>query len=107
MFIRQLTRLKLQALHDFGELVFRTNASFERRWVPPGGDPDALLNTSDASTVADLGQIYTQLERMWVFPFRRTAFIGVIAAVVIPLLPLAITELGVRDLLKDLLGALF
>jgi hypothetical protein len=35
-----------------------------------------------------------------------TAFVGVIAAVVIPLLPLAITEVGVRDLLKDLLGPL-
>jgi hypothetical protein len=107
VFIPQLTRLKLQALHDFGELVIRTNASFERRWVPPGGDPEGLLNTSEASTVTDLGQVYTQIERMWVFPFRRSAFIGVIAAVVIPLLPVVIAELGVRDLLKDLLGALF
>ena len=107
MFVPQLTRLKLQALHDFGELVVRTNASFERRWVPPVGDPDGLLNTSEASTVTDLGQVYAQVERMWVFPFRRSAFIGVIAAVVIPLLPVVIAELGVRDLMKDLLGALF
>ena len=107
VFVPQLTRLKLQALHDFGELVVRTNASFERRWVPPGGDPDGLLNTSEASTVTDLGQVYAQVERMWVFPFRRSAFIGVIAAVVIPLLPVVIAELGVRDLMKDLLGALF
>ena len=107
VFVPQLTRLKLQALHDFGELVFRTNATFERRWVPPGGDPDGLLNASEASAVADLGQVYTQVERMWVFPFRRSAFIGVTAAVVIPLLPVVIAELGVRDLMKDLLGALF
>ena len=107
VFIPQLTRLKLQALHDFGELVFRTNATFEGRWVSPGGDPDGLLKTGEASTVTDLGQVYTQVERMWVFPFRRSAFIGVIAAVVIPLLPVVIAELGVRDLLKDLLGALF
>ena len=106
VFVPQLTRLKLRALHDFGELVFHTNATFERRWVSPGADPDGLLKTGEASTVTDLGQVYTQVERMWVFPFRRSAFIGVVAAVVLPLLPVVIAELGVRDLLKELLGAL-
>jgi hypothetical protein len=106
VFIGQLTKLKRQAMHDFSELVFRTNSAFERRWVLPGAEPDALLNAGQASTVTDLGQIYTQVVRMWVFPFRRSAFLAVIAAVVIPLLPVVIAELGVRELLKELLGAL-
>jgi hypothetical protein len=106
VFIRQLTSLKRQAMHDFGELVFRTNGAFERRWVLPGTDPDGLLNAGQASTVADLGQIYSQVVRMWVFPFRRSALLAVIAAVVLPLLPAVIAELGVRELLKELLGAL-
>ena len=106
VFVAQLTRLKLQALHDLGELVFRTNAAFERRWIPPSGDPDAMLHAGDPSAVADLAQIYNQVERMWVFPFRRSALIAVIAAVVLPLVPVVVAELGVAELLKELSGAL-
>ena len=106
VFAGQLARLKLVALHDFGELVFRTNGAFEQRWISTKHDSAALLQAGDASTVADLGQVYSQVERMWIFPFRKSAFFAVIAAVIVPLLPVAIAELGVREVLKDLGGAL-
>jgi hypothetical protein len=106
VFVRQLSTLKLKAAHDFAELVFRTNRVFERRWLRPDSDPQAMLDQGEASAVADLGTVYSQVERMWVFPFRMSALIAVVAAVVIPLLPVIIAQVGVHELLKQLLGAL-
>lgn len=106
VFIRQLTTLKLKATHDFAELVFRTNRVFERRWLPRDSDPQAMLDQGEASAVADLGTVYSQVEGMWVFPFRLSALIAVIAAVAIPLLPVIVAQLGVRELLKQLMHAL-
>jgi hypothetical protein len=106
VFVRQLTTLKLKATHDFAELVLRTNRAFERRWLPRDSDPQAMLDQGEASAVADLGAVYSQVEGMRVFPFRMSALIAVVGAVAIPLLPVVVAELGVRELLKQLLGAL-
>jgi hypothetical protein len=106
VFIKQLTRAKLKGLHDYGLLVFRTNSAYERRWLPPDSDVDEFLGRQDAGTVADLAQAHEQVEKMWVFPFRRTALAAIVAAVVVPMLPLPLAALGVRELLKALAEAL-
>lgn len=101
VFSGRLLKIKRLGLHDYGTLATTYTGSFQHKWVdgmPPAGEP--LLGTADIQSLADLGNSYSFVERMNALPVNpRTPLLLAIAAL-LPLLPLLLTEMPAKEVVK-------
>jgi hypothetical protein len=99
-FVQPLSRLKKQALLDYGALSGRHNRAFERRWLHSGEKDEGLLGAPDISSLADLATGYEAVRRMSPLPLSKESLLPLAVAVLVPMLGVAATQLPIRDLLK-------
>jgi hypothetical protein len=99
-FVQPLSRLKKQALLDYGALSGRHNRAFERRWLHSAEKDEGLLGAPDISSLADLATGYEAVRRMSPLPLSKESLLPLAVAVLVPMLGVAATQLPIRDLLK-------
>jgi hypothetical protein len=103
VFSPRLVRAKRQGLREYGGLASRYVQQFDDKWVrsaPPAGE--SLVGTADLQSLADLGNSFAVVREMRTLPFGLQTLYRLAVALVLPLVPLLLTEFDVEQLLDRL-----
>ena len=107
VFAPQLAAAKRTGLREYGALAQRYVREFDAKWLRGGAPADEpLVGSGDIQSLADLGNSYEVLRTMRVAPVSKDAILRIAAAVLVPIVPLALTMMPLEELLKKLLGIL-
>ena len=108
VFAPQLARAKRKGTREYGTLAERYVRGFDVKWLR-GGAPDgeAFMGSADIQSLADLSNSYQGIRSMRTVPITRDAVLQLAAAILVPIVPLALTMMSLEDLVKQLFGILF
>ncbi len=108
VFSPQLAQAKRTGLNEYGTLAERYVREFDNKWLrgcAPVDEP--LVGSGDIQSLADLGNSFEVVRGMRIAPVTRDAIVQLAVAVLIPVVPLALTMMPLEELLKHLFGLLF
>ena len=100
MFTGRLARCRFRGLLDFGSLIGDHDRAFDEKWLKSQGS--SLLGSPDMGSLADMSPVYEQVERMQLLPWDKQALIVLVAAALIPMIPLLGTVTGLTEILSML-----
>jgi len=104
VFAGKLAALARAGVHEYGALAQKCARDFDEKWLRGGAPADEpLLGSEDIESLADMGNSFGVIQQMrWVpFTFRDVLQVGVIS--LLPVLPLTLTMISLRDILRYLL----
>lgn len=106
-FLRPLIIAKRKGIMEYGRFGSRYVRAFEEKWLREGVTPDEpMLGSGDIQSLADLGGGYERLDKMSVVPFDRRTLLAFAIAAALPMLPLLLTEMNLRDMVKVIVKAM-
>jgi hypothetical protein len=106
VFVPQLFRARRRGRAEYGELVTDYSRQFQKRWMERPGHAD-LLGNSDFQSLADISGSYREnVDKMKIILFDLRDCVLLIVATLIPALPILLTQLPAREVLKRLLHLL-
>jgi len=108
VFTPQLAYAKRTGLREYGTLAERYVREFDAKWVrghAPADEP--FVGSGDIQSLADLANSFDVVKTMRFAPITRDTFVVLVAATLVPIVPLALTMMSLEDLLKRLFGMLF
>ena len=94
-------KTKRTGLYKYGTLATEYTTSFQRKWVetkPPRDE--VLLGTGDIQSLADLGNSFAFIEKMDPVPMGPRTPLVLVAACLIPMVPLLLTMMPLEEVLK-------
>ena len=107
IFTGRLVKTKRRGLHQYGALATSYTGSFQRKWIgKENPDHEALLGTGDIQSLADLGNSYAFVEKMGLLPLDLRTVLHLIVASLLPMTPLLLTVMPLKDIVKLLFKAL-
>jgi len=102
-FTWRLARYWFRRLLEFGALIGEHDRAFDEKWIKsPDVDRASLLGSPDVPSLADIAEVYEHAERMQLLPFDRKALVVMVAAALIPMIPLLSTSIRLTDILSML-----
>jgi hypothetical protein len=108
VFIGKLDRLRQRGLLDYGTLANRHAQLFDEKWIEGAGVKEDIveipLGSPDISSVSGLKSSYETVKRMRFFPFGVRALVVLVAAALIPMVPLMLMEFPLQKILKAIAG---
>jgi hypothetical protein len=105
-FVPQLFLARMAARRTYGNLVSDYTRRFEEKWLA-GGDRSNLLGTQDIQAFADLGGSYRDgVRQMQIFLFTPRDCVVLLAAAMLPALPLMFLQSPAHEVLQRLLKLL-
>jgi hypothetical protein len=109
VFAPQLAAAKRAGLREYGTLAERYVREFDDKWLHGGATTakEPLVGSADIQSLADLDNSFEIVRTMRIVPVTKDALLGVAAATLAPVAPLALTMMSLEDLLKKLAGVLF
>ena len=108
VFAPQLAQAKRTGNREYGALAARYVREFDAKWVRGGASADErLVGSGDIQSLADLANSFEVVRTMQFAPITKDAFLRLVAATVIPVVPLALTMMPLEELLRKLLGIIF
>jgi hypothetical protein len=108
VFSPQLAQAKRTGLREYGTLAERYVREFDAKWLRGGAPAGApLVGSADIQSLADLANSFEVVRTMQIAPITRDAFLRLVAATLVPVVPLLLTMMPLEELLKRLLGILF
>jgi hypothetical protein len=107
-FSKQLFMARRTGLNEYGSLGYRLSQAFRQKWVKEGdeGVGKELLASTDPSAIADYTAAYDNVRSMRSIPATLRSVLAVAGVLLVPFLPLALTEFSIQDLLQRLADAL-
>jgi hypothetical protein len=108
VFSPQLARAKRAGLNEYGTLAERYVREFDVKWLrgaPPASEP--LVGSPDIQSLADLANSFAVVRGMRYAPITRDALVQLAADVLVPLAPLLLTVMPLKELMKKLLSLVF
>jgi hypothetical protein len=108
VFAPQLARAKRVGRREYGLLAARYVRAFDMKWLrkrAPDGEP--LMGSADIQSLADLGNSFEVVQSMRITLVSRDAVLIFAAAILAPVVPLALTMMPLEELLRKLFGILF
>jgi hypothetical protein len=102
-----LLKTKRIGLHQYGTLATAYAGSFHRKWIEhqnPNNEP--LLGTEDIRSLADLGNSFGLVEKMRPLPIDLRVLLHLVIATLLPMVPLLLTVMPLKDVLKLLMKVL-
>lgn len=107
VFTGNLLKTKRIGLRQYGTLATAYTGSFHKKWIQhQNPDHDPLLGTGDIQSLADLGNSYSYVEKMKPLPIDPRTLVHLVIASLLPLTPLLLTVMPLKDILKLLLKVL-
>ena len=92
MFTGQLSRAKLESMHDYSAFAVLHNRLFDEKWVQGRhGKDEVPLGAPEISSLADLAGASDVLYRMRPVPFDPRDAVALALAALIPMMPLVLT----------------
>ncbi len=108
VFAPQLAKAKREGLYEYGTLAERYVRGFDVKWLRSGSPADeSLVGSEDIQSLADLANSYEVVRSMRIAPITKDAVVQLAVAVLLPIVPLALTMMPMEELLKQLFGLLF
>jgi hypothetical protein len=106
VFTPKLVRLRQRALILYGRLSNEYCRQFERRWIGPEPRPadESLLGSADIQSLADLQNSVGAVRATRPIPIDRTLVASLLAATLLPVLPLLLLILPLTELVKRALS---
>ncbi len=104
VFTGKLEAAARTGVHEYGALAQKCARDFDEKWLRAGAPVhEPLLGSEDIESLADMGNSFDVIQQMrWVpFTLRDVLQVGVIS--LLPVLPLTLTMVSLRDLLRYLL----
>ena len=106
-FVPLLVKTKRGALLDYSTLVGRHGRLVRDRWIAGRElEDDAILGAPEIGPIADTGQIYDAVAAMRVLPIGKATVAPLLAAAVLPLIPVLAIEIPITKILGALAKAL-
>ena len=100
VFTGRLARCRFRGLLDFGSLIGDHDRAFNEKWLKSQGS--SLLGSAHMGSLAHMSPVYEQVERMQLLPWDKQALIVLVAAALIPMIPLLGTVTGLTEILSML-----
>jgi hypothetical protein len=97
-FCDQLKKAKFRASLSHDRAVLEQLRQFEQKWIGQSGQAD-MLEVQDFSAVIDLNETVNKVHQMTRLPFRRSQLLELIAAALLPFLPVLALQIPIKDLL--------
>jgi hypothetical protein len=108
LFTPQLSAARRMGSREYGNLAERYVREFDTKWLRGGAPVDEpLLGNADIQSLADLGNSVAVVREMRIIPISRNAILQLGAAMLIPLVPLALTMMPLEELVKQLFKLVF
>jgi hypothetical protein len=108
VFAPQLAQAKRTGNREYGALAERYVREFDTKWLRGGAPSDEpLVGSGDIQSLADLANSFEVVRTMQIAPITRDALIRLMAATLVPIVPLLLTLMPLEELLKKLFGILF
>ena len=108
LFAPQLAEAKRKGNREYGTLAERYVREFDVKWLRGGAPADEpLVGSGDIQSLADLNNSFEVVRTMRVVPVTKEAVFQLVAATLVPVVPLALTMMPLEELLKKLVGILF
>jgi hypothetical protein len=106
-FVGPLARARKRALLDYDALVSRHGRLVHERWIEGRqvGSP-AILDAPELGPVADVAALYEGVTRMRSLPLSKASVAPLLAAAILPMIPVVAIEVPVVALLKSLVRTL-
>jgi hypothetical protein len=106
-FVPRLLSLRRRAIREFGSLGQLNSTEFYEKWIMHRAGHEAeFLQAPESSRLSSYGQIYEKVGKLKPFPIDKGSLYVLAMAVVLPLVPAAVTEIPFVVVIKDLLKAL-
>ena len=108
VFTPQLAQAKRTGNREFGALAERYVRAFDAKWLrgeAPADEP--LVGSADIQSLADLGNSLEVVRSMRITPITRDGILRLVGAILVPIVPLALTMMPLEELVKILLGMVF
>ena len=108
VFTPQLARAKRAGNLEFGTLAERYVRAFDAKWLrgeAPADEP--FVGSGDIQSLADLGNSLEVVRSMRIVPITRDGILRLVGAILVPIVPLALTMMPLEELVKLLLGMVF
>ena len=95
-----LARLKRRALYLYGVLASKHSTLFESRWFVRDPPTSELLGASEISSLTDLASAYFVARSIQTVPFGRGTIIATALAAALPMIPVVLLEVPLREILS-------
>jgi hypothetical protein len=97
-FVVHLARAARRAKREFGILSSKYVDGFRDKWVRrPTENTEPLLGTPDLQSLADLANSYKTVTEIGFFPFGKESLIRLVGILILPLLPLILTVIPLKE----------
>jgi hypothetical protein len=108
VFAPKILAAKRIGLREYGRFTAEYLRAFDRRWLRSADrDGVELLGAADIQSLADIGNAFDVIREIKAFPFGRDTFVRLLAAILVPFVPLLFTLMPLEALLDRLIGAVF
>ena len=101
-----LRRVRMGARLQYGALAGRFGGALHARWLEGAAVEDGILQAPELGPAADVATLYAQVTAMRPVPIGKTALLGAVAPVALPILLVTALEVPLKDTLLQLLKAL-
>jgi hypothetical protein len=103
-FVVHLERAQRVAAGEFGVLSSHYVNDFRDKWVQQiSNDAEPILGTPDIQSLADLGHSFDAVSEISLLPFGKGAVIRLGAILIVPLLPLTLTMVPLKQIVDWIL----
>jgi hypothetical protein len=103
-----LSRTKRAGLCEYGALASGYVGEFDRKWLRGRANRnEPLMGTPDLQSLADLSNSFQVVRDIRSFPIDKDTIIQLLAYILIPVLPLILTILPLKELVAKLFRAVF
>jgi hypothetical protein len=102
-FVRPLWLARFTAVREYGRLSADLARMFHARWVQRD-EREGLLGTPDVSSLTDMATSYEVIKEMRPLPLSLYTILIVGLAVLVPMIPLALMQVPLVELLRKLSG---
>jgi hypothetical protein len=106
VFWRPLRMAKERGLIDYGSFCLRYAQDFQQRWIGTKAGEKPIDAQDDIGPLADIGASFERVFTMQMLPLTLRDAVTFAIASLAPMLPLALTVMPLKDLLKLLMQAM-
>jgi hypothetical protein len=103
-FTKKLFSLKRKALAEYGALQHQISRDFHHHWI--NDESKDLVDSMQPSAMADYSAVYEIVSTMRIVPLNPKAILFLVGMLLLPFLPLALTERSIWDVLQTIGGSL-
>ena len=107
-FVMHLRNARRVAKREFGILSSKYVDRFRAKWIKHDAEEgEPLLGTPDIQSLADLGNSFTTVSEIRLFPFGKQTVVRLLGVLILPLLPLMLTIIPLKEVVSWIVKLVF